>query len=172
MPFVRVNAACTRERVLVRSGSGEVELCVVLSARSAQALAGGVATASLDGYAEALEGVSHFVHLAERVRTELPTTMLELELQAEVDKFALLLEHLPDLSLADREALHRRLFESVGFLHAPGTPEGARYRLANRLAAQLWSRLLQPARAQSRGRLLIRFYRASQGDKIRMACAA
>lgn len=172
VPFVQVRPTCTREHVLVRCADGVVELSVVLSPLCAQALADGVGAASLDGYAEALEGVSHFVHLAERARTQLPTTLLELELQAEVDKFALLLEHLPELSLGEREALHHRLFDNVHFLHAPDTLEGARYRLANRLAAQLWARLLQPRRAEAKDQLLPRFYRASQGDKIRIACAA
>ncbi|MCH7929016.1 MAG: ATP-binding protein [Proteobacteria bacterium] len=34
-----------------------------------------------------VEGVSHFVLVAERARRELPVTQLELELQAEIDKF-------------------------------------------------------------------------------------
>src|SRR5438128_2427777 len=42
----------------------------------------------------AAEGVSHFVYLATRAAMDRPVSLLELEVQAEVDKFAMLLLHL------------------------------------------------------------------------------
>ena len=42
--------------------------------------------ADLDPLCQIIEGVSHFVYLAERARVDREATQLELELQAEVDK--------------------------------------------------------------------------------------
>jgi hypothetical protein len=114
--------------------------------------------------------VSHFVYVANRARQELPATQLELELQAEVDKFVLLvLEQLP----FDRgEALetHSRLYESVRFLHDPGTVLGERYRTANGLAARFSRRLMTFGPAATHATLR-RFYRAGQAEKIRLIAA-
>ena len=53
-----------------------------------------VARVALARVACAAEGVSHFVYLATRAAAGRPVSLLELEVQAEVDKFALLLLHL------------------------------------------------------------------------------
>ncbi len=123
-----------------------------------------------DGFLQLLEGVSHFLYLVERARTGLPATQLELELQAEVDKFVLLALSPSPLSL-ERRALHEQLYEHVTYLHSPDSELGERYRLANDLAARFTARLLDTESGRARG-LLQRFYRAGQGDKIRLARAA
>lgn len=130
----------------------------------------------LDGYCQVIEGVSHFVYLAERARTELPTTHLELELQAEVDKYVVLVLLREPFDPSRSQRLHARLYERVAFLHPPGTVEGDRYRLANDLAARI-TRKLERAYAAT-GRLdelrdaLARFWRMGQKDKIGFARAA
>ena len=168
-PFVRVDAEDAREQLLVRESSDGVDLVVLLPKSSAQAFLTQDADAELDAYLGAIEGISHFVHLADRARTELSTTLLELELQAEVDKFAILAEAREGKALT---RLHRRLYEDVRFLHASQTERGQRYRLANDLAARLWSRLLEPEARAGRRHTLKRFYRASQAEKISMVRAA
>jgi len=147
----------------VRESDAAVELALVVPTE-----------APLDGandtWLQLLEGVSHFVYVVERVRTGLPTTQLELELQAEVDKFVLLgLE--PGFDRVRARRLHTHLFEGGRFLDAAGTEAGERYRLANDLAARLASRLLGRDFGESRA-LLRRFYRAGQTDKIALARAA
>ena len=72
-----------REALLVREADGELHLSV----RLPRALAEGGRPASFDEACQVVEGVSHFVYLAERARRELPATQLELELQAEIDKY-------------------------------------------------------------------------------------
>ncbi len=62
-------------------------------------------------------------------------TQLELELQAEVDKFVLCLE----VSNDSAQRLLDRMFDSPRFLDAEGTEAGERYRLAHRLAARFGS---------------------------------
>jgi hypothetical protein len=168
-PFVRVDGEDAREQLLVRQSSDGVDLVVLLPKSSAVAFLAQDADAELDAYLGAIEGISHFVHLADRARTELSTTLLELELQAEVDKFAILAEARDGEALAH---LHRRLYEDVRFLHASQTERGQRYRLANDLAARLWSRLLEREAQAGRRDMLKRFYRASQAEKISMVRAA
>jgi hypothetical protein len=124
-----------------------------------------------DRYLQLIEGVSHFVLLAERIRTGLPTSQLELELQAEVDKLVLV-----DGALRlkrDRLArLHSRLYGGATYLHSADTVEGERYRLATASAARFTRRLgLLPGRSQ-RDSLLRRFYQSGLRDKLAMAHAA
>src|SRR5262249_244288 len=69
-------------------------------------------------------------------------SMLELEAQAEVDKFAsLVLQHWPSLEEASARALHARLFRDVSYRPGLGPEEQARYVEANRLAALFTARL-------------------------------
>ena len=152
-----------RETLLVRESDAAVELALVVPADAPSAGAN-------DTWLQLLEGVSHFVYVVERVRTGLPTTQLELELQAEVDKFVLLgLE--PGFDPLAARRLHTHLYEGGRFLDASGTEAGERYRLANDLAARLSSRLLGRDRRETRA-LLRRFYRAGQTEKIALARAA
>lgn len=130
----------------------------------------------LDGYCQIIEGVSHFVYLVERKRTGLPTTQLELELQAEVDKYVLLALSREPIDSARARLLHEKLFERVVYLHPPGTVEGDRYRLANDLAARLVYRLERAyaisGRTSDLRDTLSRFFRMGQKDKIGFAQAA
>ncbi|WP_272419108.1 hypothetical protein [Polyangium jinanense] len=128
---------------------------------------------------QVVEGVSHFLCLAERARRELPVTQLELELQAEVDKYVLFV-HGPLAARRfdpDRAArIRARLFEAVEYLHPPGTERGDRYRLANDLAARFAGRLEETFARRGHfdrmRRALRSFYAAGQSDKITLARAA
>lgn len=85
----------------------------------------------LDGFAAALEGVSHFVYLTHTAgHQERGVSAIEMELQAEVDKFVVLRVWLRDRS----PDLIGRLFERFE-LH-PSLPPGVweRYVVANREA--------------------------------------
>jgi hypothetical protein len=161
--FAEAAPAGEREQLLVRESVDAIELALIVPGEKPSAGAN-------DTWLQLVEGVSHFVFVAERVRTELPTTQLELELQAEVDKFVLLgLEPGKDPESVRR--LHVDLYENGRFLDASGTEAGERYRLANGLAARLSARLLGREAREIRS-LLRRFYRAGQADKIALATAA
>jgi len=153
-----------REVLLVRESGDAVEMALRVPE-------GSHGDGPEDVFLQLLEGVSHFVFLAERVRVGLPTTQLELELQAEVDKFVLLGLEPEDDGDVDVRGLHRRLFEDGTYLHPPGTVEGERYRLANDLAARLAARLMDREAGEVRG-ILRRFYRAGQAEKIGLVRAA
>jgi hypothetical protein len=166
--FVRTGAADSRETLLVRQLDDEIEVALVLPEGSIDHSRD---PSSIDRRLQLIEGVSHFVYIAERARIGLPTTQLELELQAEVDKFVLLAA---DSELEPRRvrSLHWRLYERVEYLHAPHTEAGKRYRMANDLAARFMARLIERAEPIATLHALRRFYRSGQTDKIRLAQAA
>jgi hypothetical protein len=158
-----------REAVRVRDAAdGAVEIEVI-----APALA---ESPDLDSICQLIEGVSHFVYVADRARRQLPATQLELELQAEIDKYVLLVWQRERFDAGLARSLHARLFEHVRFSHAAGTEEGDRYRLANDLAARLVRRM--ETFYASKGRIdelrnaLTRFYAMGQAEKIQFARAA
>ncbi len=163
-----------REVLLVREVEDGVEMALHLPRAAFEERA-----PSFDELCQIVEGVSHFLCLAERARRELPVTQLELELQAEVDKYVLLV-HGPlstgPFDPARAARIRARLFEAVAYLHPPGTERGDRYRLANDLAARFAGRL--EASFARRGhfdrmRCALRlFYAAGQSDKISLARAA
>jgi hypothetical protein len=163
--FVREGELGSREVVLIRQSNDELEIALVLPPESKRIPEGGVLS---DVWLQVAEGVSHFLYLAERARVSLPVTQLELELQAEVDKFVLSLEFSTDSA----QCLLDRMFDSPHFLDEEGTESGDRYRLAHQLAARFVSRVIvesDRSRAQER---LRSFYRAGQTEKIRLARAA
>ncbi len=156
----------SREALFVRHGDDGVEVGLMLP--NAVGDPGG----SDDERLQLLEGVSHFVYLAERARVDLPMTELELELQAEVDKFVLLAFDGARLATERARRVRATLFESVRYLHDAASEKGARYRLANDLAARVSHRLLERRRTGEAHDFLRRFYRAGQAEKIRLASAA
>jgi hypothetical protein len=94
---------------------------------------------NIESFCIALEGVSHFVLLAWRARIGRPISPLELEIQAEVDKFVLawLLLARQGQRL-DRTAprLARQLFERFELRDAVPPAEASRYETANRVAKE------------------------------------
>lgn len=159
------------EQVLVRETLDALELQLTLPSNLDVE-----AAPQSDDHVSLVEGVSHFLHLAERSRTRLSTSHLELELQAEVDKFVLLWDRVTTPHPPVLEELHEWLFGRVTYLDEAGTLRGDRYRLANRLAARLCGKMLERARrgpAFSAPLPLLRhFYRCGLADKIHLAQAA
>jgi hypothetical protein len=129
------------------------------------------ARAALAPVACAAEGVSHFVYLATRAAAGRPVSLLELEVQAEVDKFALLLLHLWRRGLRRMSpALRRRLFERVRYHAHLRADELHRYREANRLgggyARWLEGRYVEEGDIDGLLRELRRTYRRGGGEKL------
>lgn len=164
-----------REFLLLRENGEELEIAVHLP----RAAMNGKNQIGFDDLCQVIEGVSHFVFLVERTRRELPLTQLELELQAEVDKYVIFV-HDPQNSQKfepHRAArLRTRLFRAVSYLDPPGTEKGDRYRLANDLAARfsemLDERFAKRGRFEQLSQALRRFYAAGQNEKINLARAA
>jgi hypothetical protein len=167
--FLRTMQKNEREAVRIRDADdGAVEIEVLAPALSS--------TPDLDSVCQLIEGVSHFVYVADRARRELPATQLELELQAEIDKYVLLALGGERFDTQTARILHERLYEGVRFCHPEGTEEGDRYRMANDLAARMVRRLevlyAEKGRFGELREALSRFYRMGQADKILFARAA
>ena len=126
---------------------------------------------NLESFCAATEEVSHFVYLLFCARTARTVTQLELELQAEVDKylcavFLLSLQNDGAVSTHLKELLfrHYRIADSVSGERAE------RYRAASHLAYRycryLEARFLKPSRLADLARESRRFYRLGQREKL------
>lgn len=124
----------------------------------------------------ALEGVSHFVYLAWNATLDKPVTRLELELQAEVDKFVLTALLVAARQGRAPDALHHGLFRRSRIDPDLDATSRARYRAASRYAEAYCGRLLAHFRRErDLGALtpeLRRFYRMTQRGKLSRIGAA
>lgn len=126
-------------------------------------------TEQLDDLCKVVEGISHFNYIVWCAGRDRAVTLLELEMQAEVDKFvstlSLLLEQ-GDRHLSSR--LHGWLFDSIRFRDELDAEQRARYVAASDYASRFCHRLRARLLDGDRGVLseLRHFYRLSQPDKI------
>jgi len=124
----------------------------------------------LDGYCQVAEGVSHFLYLAHCAAQEQRVSLLELEAQAEVDKFALCLLHRwGDGAGAWAEELLARLFDRVRYREQLAPEERWRYQEANRLSRSYCRSLMGHVTARRLESLLreLRYaYRLGAGAKL------
>lgn len=153
-----------REALFVReSEDGVLEMRLRLPA-----LEGG-----LDPVCQIIEGVSHFVYLADRAQRNREATQLELELQAEVDKYVVLAASVEAFDEIVSRKLRARLYDEVSFEHEADTELGERYRVANDYARRFTARLERDYVSRARyGDLhaeLRRFFHLGQGEKLRAA---
>ena len=96
----------------------------------------------LDRLCQLIEGVSHFVYFVDRAQGDRETTALEMELQAEVDKYV----DPRDQPGGPERGAQRRASASgsttpSGYAHEAHTELGERYRVANRAAHRFVHRL-------------------------------
>lgn len=173
-----LRASGSDEQVLVLEEGGAAAVGLYLApdllarlraANPLQALHGG----NLADYWTALEGVSHFLCLAWHAGHDRGVSLLELELQAEIDKYVtswwLLRRQSPHSSPG---GLHRLLFERTRIDTALAGARRELYREANRYAAR-YCRRLEPQLADRQLRVrsetlagLRRFYRLNRERKL------
>jgi hypothetical protein len=139
---------------------------------------GALTESNLADYCTALEGVSHFVYSTWRLDRDLPVSLLELETQAEVDKYAVTVFLLADqLGGGYPAQVHARLFDRVSFDARLEPDQYHRYRTAHRYAAHYCRRLEHrfvtrgEARIEALVRELRKFYRLGSTAKLRHALA-
>ncbi len=123
----------------------------------------------LDDLCKVIEGLSHFDYVAWRAHRDQRLSLLELELQAEIDKFVTTM-HLA-LEGEDSElmnGLHGRLFDEVHYHHHLTHEQIDRYRAASEYAARFCQGLKRRILRGGAGTLaeLRRFYRMPLTDKI------
>ena len=166
------------EELLVSEGNGELELALYLAPALLHRLkpyeTGSVHSLlerELDGFCQLAEGVSHFVYVTHTAIHGRTVSLLELEAQAEVDKFALcLLQRWGDGVGAWAEELLRRLFDRVSYRARLSEAERWRYEEANRLSRNFCSRLMGHVTGRRLERLLsdLRYaYRLGAEAKLR-----
>jgi hypothetical protein len=162
-------ARAPREQLLVREEQDELALALFVDAGALANLerhdpARGLDDANFADFCVAVEGVSHFVYLALCAAGHRRVSALELELQAEVDKFVccVLLE-------GPRADLRARLYRDVRFHDDLDGDERDRYRTANadaaRYAEALERRFVREDRVVDMLGELRRFYRMGLDDK-------
>jgi hypothetical protein len=167
----------TDEQVLVMDGGDEAAVGLFLDSELLARLAAAnpieaLHSGNVADYWTALEGVSHFIYLAWNAAHDRSVTLLELELQAEIDKYVtswwLLREQYPQRYPAE---LHRLLFERTRIDARLAGARSELYREANQYAAR-FCRRLERLLAESVLRRaetvceLRRFYRLSRDRKM------
>ena len=168
------DSALTRggETLLVHEDEAGLSLSLYLEDALLRRLGSGDPLAALhdgrlDDLCKVIEGLSHFNYVVWRAGRARELSLLELELQAEVDKFVSMMQLAMDNDDAGLvNSLHARLFSDVRFHDALDREQEERYRAANEYAArfcrQLKARLIQGEALNE----LRRFYRLPLSEKI------
>jgi hypothetical protein len=171
--------ACADEQVLVVQHHDEVQIALYIDSAVLERLTRSDPTESLNDtnladFCTALEGVSHFQYLIWNLDCGRKVSLLELELQAEVDKYVSALLLLSQQAAGRFPAtLHARLFDRVGYLPSLDATSRTRYEVASRHAARycrsLDHRFMQRRRLRLEAWLieLRRFFRCGHQEKIR-----
>ena len=169
-----VAARRPREQLLVCEAEGEMALALFIDPRALANLvshdpADRLGDHNLGDFLLVVEGVSHFIYAICCAHAERPVSQLELELQAEVDKYVTcLLATEPEAEVS--AALRRRLFGCAAYEPDLDHDERDRYRAANdnaqRYAAYLEQAFVVPRRIPEMLAELRRFYRLGLAGKL------
>ena len=171
-------AECSDEQVFICDSADGVRVGLFIDAAVLERLAqhdplDSLNERNLADFCTALEGVSHFHYLLWSFEHGRDVSLLELELQAEVDKYASALTLLTQQRDGEYpRALHARLFDRVSYLPQLGEEARSRYEAANRHAAhfcrELDARFLRPRRCRPEAWLseLRRFFRCGHQQKL------
>ena len=126
---------------------------------------------NLAAFLTVLEGVSHFVYLLWNARHRRPVSLMELELQAEVDKFVSASVLYASQRGAIPAGLGKHLFDSPSFDRSLSAEARARYEKANHYAGQYcWQLERQFLKNRAKDGFvneLRRFYRFTRVQKLR-----
>jgi hypothetical protein len=160
-----------REQLLVMEDTGEMALALFIHPAVLANLQrhdpARLGEHNLGDFLLAIEGVSHFIYAIHCARTDRRVTQLELELQAEVDKYVTcLLQTDP----ARSEAWRQRLFWECAYDDDLDHEERERYRVANdnahRYAAYLEDAFVARRKIPEMLGELRRFYRQGLAGKL------
>jgi hypothetical protein len=166
----------SEEKLLIAEGDGELALALYLDAALLARLEAldpreRLCGQNLDDFWLAVEGVSHFNYVAWNAACDKAVTLLELEMQAEIDKYIgarLLLGRQQPGDVGAR--LHARLFDSPEFDVALDAAELCRYQDANHLAGRYCRSLAERFPGDWPGETLLRelrtFFRWPQQAKV------
>lgn len=165
----------TDESLLILEAGDETEVALYLDDTLLQRLGNDDPTVTLNvdnmaDFLAALEGVSHFVYYCWNAHHDKAVTLLEMELQAEVDKFVTAAVLLNEQQGRLPKRLHRWLFDLPQLAEHLSGEQRQRYHDANRLAGRycldLYKRLYRGTSMDELVPELRDFYRATQANKI------
>lgn len=171
----------TAEELLIGEADGAAEVALYLEQSLLDRLQhnnpiAGLNRENIADFWTAFEGVSHFTYFVFKAMDDQSVTLLELELQAEVDKFVATSLLLRSQGGRVPAGLHRWLFDLPVFEASLSESELERYSDANRYAARLCRRFAGQCRergwSDDARRELRRFYRLPRQEKIRYIEAA
>lgn len=159
-----------RETLFIRQIGDEYELGLFIAPGILAAIDRTDPLERMDEFFCAVEGVSHILMLLDRIANQVATSHLELELQAEVDKF--LISHLY-MSKARRGAsidLFDRQFERCTWDSNLSEDDLLRYTAASRMAAKFCSglreRYFNPARIGEMKADVLDFFKRNLAQKV------
>ena len=164
-----------REQLLIRRDDEGLQLGLFVDERTLENLAMRDPRRRLDAqnlqdFLLAVEGVSHFVYLVHRARQERPVSAVELELQAEVDKYLVALLVSWNQTGDPPEDLRERLFANIRFAGDLSREERERYELANsaadEYASSLEERFVRTRAVDDMLGEVRRFYRKGLAEKL------
>lgn len=172
-----LNAREVKEKLLIRPCPEGMDIALYLDQSVVDHLGRenplvGLHGGNLSDFWIALEGVSHFLYLMWNARLEKPVTLMELEMQAEVDKYvtSLWLMKRQEKRYFSRQ-IRENLFHRVRFDETLDDQSLNRYKDANFYAGkycmQLEHRYLRKKRNQMMVDDIRHFYRLPQSEKIR-----
>jgi hypothetical protein len=176
--WAEVSVSGAPEELVVVQHGDDVEIGLYLDDAVIRSIEGGGLWTHerLAAHCQAVEGVSHFVYLTHRASIPRPVSHLELELQAEVDKFVtMMLRTWQGRRLEAARELVQRLFERVSYRENMGRDQRAMYEKANFLA-RAYCRFLT-AKYVGKGSIdglfadLRRMYRLGAGEKLSYAAS-
>jgi hypothetical protein len=164
-----------REQLLIRRDDDGLQLGLFVDERTLENLAMRDPRRRLDAqnlqdFLLAVEGVSHFVYLVHRARQERPVSAVELELQAEVDKYLVALLVSWNQTGDPPADLRERLFANIRFAGDLSREERERYELANsaadEYASSLEERFVRTRAVDDMLGEVRRFYRKGLAEKL------
>ena len=169
-----------REQLLVSECGGEMSLALFIDPEALRNLAANdpsrrLGDHNLGDFLLAIEGVSHFIYAVCCARAERPVSQLELELQAEVDKYVTcLLVTTPEVGMS--ETLRMRLFADALYDDDLDRDERDRYTAANdnalRYATYLEKEFVARRKITDMLAELRRFYRLGLAAKLSTIASA
>ncbi len=166
-----------KEKLLLRQEDDDLDLSLFLDSEVVRKLQEDdpvvdMHEGNIEDFCLALEGVSHFLYLLWNASHQRSVTLLEMELQADIDKFVMLSFCLEEQNKRVRPGQIRRLlFESAAYHEQLHESERQRYQDANNFAEKYcWKLESDFLSSRSRQQVLFelrQFYRLPQADKLR-----
>lgn len=172
----KVGGRFHNEALIIKQNEGDIEVALFIHPKLLQQLKAdnpyaNLNLGNLEPFLIATEGVSHFLYFISRAEKQLPVTQLEMELQAEVDKYLLACFLYYHQHKIIPPFLFSTLFENFRWHNELSNEEISRYKKANALAAKFCNHLqthyLRTKRWQELLEVVRQFYHMNHWAKIR-----